>query len=212
MYTTENQGKKLFRAKFLLFSLFISCYAYSQSSPREIIDMSEIIPGLKTDVKYATKENFVKQKLYTVGKAYGSLTMTQTLKEVSDSLAKIGIGIKIFDAFRPRIVQWLLWEIEPNPTFVADPRSGSQHNRGSAVDLTLYNLKTGQELSMPSPYDEFSERAGHNFQNLPDSIKANRKLLKDVMVKFGFEVYDSEWWHYNHTISKKYKLNDFQMR
>jgi D-alanyl-D-alanine dipeptidase len=212
MYTTENQGKPLLRAKLLLFSLFISCIAFSQSSPREIIDMSEIIPGLKTDIKYATSNNFVKQKLYTVGKAFGSLAMTQSLKAVSDSLSKIGIGIKIFDAYRPRIIQWLLWEIVPNPTFVADPKSGSRHNRGSAVDLTLYNLTTGKELAMPSPFDEFSERASHNFQNLPDSVKANRKLLKDIMINFGFDMYDAEWWHYNHTISKNYKLKDFQMR
>ena len=196
---------------FLLMLLFYSL-TFSQSSPKEIIDMSEIIPGLKTDVKYATTDNFARQKLYTVEKAYGSLTMTHALKIISDSLAKIGLGIKIFDAYRPRIIQWLLWEITPDSTFVADPRTGSRHNRGSAVDLTLYDLKTGKELIMPTPFDEFSDRAGQNYQNLPDNIKANRKLLKDIMMNNGFTSYVSEWWHYNHIISKNYPLKDFQMR
>lgn len=198
--------------KYLFLFFVISSFAYSQSSPREIVDMSELIPGLKTEVKYATTDNFTKQKLYTVGKAWGSITMAQTLRAVGDSLAKIGLGIKVFDAYRPRIVQWLMWEIVPDPTYVADPSSGSRHNRAAAVDLTLYDLKTGEDLPMPTPFDEFSERAGHNYQNLPDSIKANRALLKNIMVKFGFEVYDAEWWHYTHINSRNYALKDYQLR
>ncbi len=197
---------------FLFLLSFFSGLALSQSSPREIVDMSEIIPGLKTEVVYATTNNFVKQKLYSVGKAYGSLTMTHTLKAVGDSLAKLGIGIKVFDGYRPRIVQFLMWEILPDPTFVADPYSGSRHNRGAAVDLTLYDLKTGIDFTMPTPFDDFTEKAGHNYMNLPDSVIANRKALKDIMVKFGFEVYDAEWWHYTHTNSRNYPLKDFQLR
>jgi len=198
--------------KIIIILILFSGMLFSQSSPREIIDMSEIIPGLKTEVKYATNDNFTKQKLYTVGKAYGSLTMAQTLKAVGDSLAKIGLGIKVYDAYRPRIVQWLMWEIVPDPTYVADPSSGSRHNRAAAVDLTLYDLKTGNDLAMPTPFDEFSSRASHSYQNLPDSVKANRELLKNIMVKFGFEIYDAEWWHYTHINSRNYALKDYQLR
>ncbi len=197
---------------FILSFMIFSISAFSQSSPKEIVDMGEIIPGLKTDVKYSTTDNFTKQKLYTVGKAYGSLSMAQTLKVAGDSLAKKGLGIKIFDAYRPRIVQWLLWEIVPDPTFVADPSSGSLHNRGAAVDLTLYDLQTGNDLAMPTPFDDFTERASQSYMNLPENVIANRKMLRDLMVKYGFQIYDAEWWHYEHTNSRRYPLKDFQMR
>jgi len=200
------------KAAFLIFILFTYSNCFSQSSLSEIIDMSEIIPGLRTDVKYATEDNFAKQKLYTVGKAYGTLSMARSLKAISDSLAKDGLGIVVFDAYRPRIVQWLLWEITPDSTFVAYPGTGSRHNRGSAVDLTLYDLKTGNQLEMPTPFDEFSEKAGHAYNLLSEAAIRNRAALKNVMVKNGFTIYDAEWWHYNHIISKNFPLKDFQMR
>jgi D-alanyl-D-alanine dipeptidase len=201
------------RSLILLFILsFEYNNLYSQSSPEEIIDMSEIIPGLVTDIKYATQDNFVKQKLYTVSKSYGSLTMAYSLKNIQDSLKAIGLGIKIFDAYRPRIIQWLLWEIMPDTTFVASPFSGSRHNRGSAVDLTLIDVKTGKELTMPTPFDDFTEKASHNYHLLPDSIKTNRTILKSIMEKFGFVCYNPEWWHYNHKTLRSYPLKDFQMR
>jgi D-alanyl-D-alanine dipeptidase len=131
---------------------------------------------------------------------------------INDSLAKEGLGIIILDAYRPRVIQWLLWEITPDSEFVADPRKGSKHNRGSAVDLTLYNLKTEEELEMPTPFDEFSEQAHHNYQDLSDKVKRNREILKNIMLKNGFEKYDSEWWHYNHIESINYPLRDFQVR
>jgi D-alanyl-D-alanine dipeptidase len=196
----------------ILFLTIFSCILYSQSSPKEIIDMSEIVPGLRTDVKYATQDNFTKQKLYNVSKAYGALTMANSLRLVQDSLKKLNLGIKVFDAYRPRTVQFLMWDIYPDPNFVADPMSGSRHNRGSAIDLTLINLKTGKELAMPTPFDDFTSKAGHDYNNLPDSILTNRSILRTTMEKCGFEFYNSEWWHYNHIASKSYPLKDFQMR
>jgi zinc D-Ala-D-Ala dipeptidase len=191
-----------------LFPVLLFC----QSSPKEIIDMSEVVPGLRTDVRYATEDNFTKQKLYNVSKAYGALTMANSLKLVQDSLRKIGLGMKIYDAYRPRTVQFLMWEIYPDPNFVADPTSGSKHNRGSAVDLTLIDLKTGKELAMPTPYDDFTTKAGHNYNDLPDSVKTNRTILRTTMEKCGFDMLSSEWWHYDNRAAKSYPLKDFQLR
>jgi len=196
----------------IIFTLFFYVVLLPQSKSTEIVDMSEIIPRLKTDIKYATQDNFAQQKLYTIGKAFGTIPMANSLKLINDSLSKEGLGIIILDAYRPRVIQWLLWEITPDPEFVADPRKGSRHNRGSAVDLTLYDTKTGKELEMPTPFDEFSERAGHNYLNISEDVKRNRDILKNIMTKNGFYKYDAEWWHYNHIESFDYPLRDFQMR
>jgi zinc D-Ala-D-Ala dipeptidase len=200
------------RLTIIFLIIFFNSFLFSQSSPKEIIDMSEIVPGLRTDVKYATNDNFAKQKLYSVSKAYGSLTMANSLKSVQDSLMKIGIGMKIYDAYRPRTVQFLMWEVYPDPNFVADPKSGSRHNRGSATDLTLIDLKTGKELPMPTPFDDFTEKAGHSYMNLSNEVLTNRAILRTTMEKCGFEYYSPEWWHYNHIVSSAYPLKDFQMR
>jgi D-alanyl-D-alanine dipeptidase len=197
---------------FIIFTLSSYVFLFPQSKSTEIVDMSEIIHGLKVDIKYATKYNFTQQKLYTIGKAFGTIPMAKSLKLINDSLSKEGLGIIILDAYRPRVIQWLLWEITPDSEFVADPRKGSRHNRGSAVDLTLYDIKTGEELEMPTPFDEFSERASHNYQHLPEEVKRNRDILKNIMTKNGFNKYDAEWWHYNHIESLDFPLRDFQMR
>ena len=184
----------------------------SQGTSTELVDMAELIPKLKIKIKYATTDNFTKQKLYPIGKAFGTLPVTKSLNVINDSLAKQGLGIMIFDGYRPRAIQWFLWDIMPNSGFVADPRTGSRHNRGCAMDLTLYDLNTGEELAMPTPFDEFSERANHNYQNLPEEVIKNRAILKNIMTTNGFDLYNVEWWHYEHIESFNYPLKECQMR
>ncbi|MDD8018610.1 MAG: M15 family metallopeptidase, partial [Bacteroidota bacterium] len=96
----------------------------------------------------------------------------------------------------PLSIQKKLWEVVPDEKFVADPQKGSRHNRGAAVDLTLID-STGNELSMPTPYDDFTEKAGHNYVNLPEVVLANRAMLKEAMIRHGFLPLQSEWWHYD---------------
>jgi D-alanyl-D-alanine dipeptidase len=201
------------RYVFLTFVFFLPLLSWAQTSDRELVELTQIIPDLALDLKYATTDNFLHEKLYTVGRAYLSLGAAKDLKKVQDSLRVRGLGLKIWDAYRPLSVQWLMWEKLPDDNFVADPRSGSRHNRGAAVDVTLIDLSTGRELEMPTGFDDFTDRASHGYDNLPPNVVQNRALLGDMMQRVGgFAMYNAEWWHYTHNKSASYPLLDFQMK
>lgn len=206
---------------FLLILLSVNLCA--QSTSTELVKVRELIPDIVLDLKYNTTDNFTHQKLYTTNECFLLLDAVKRLKLVQDSLKNVrkvystsypkGIGVKIWDGYRPRAIQYLMWEIWPDPTYVADPNSGSSHNRGGAVDLTLIDLATGKELQMPTKFDDFSSAAGHDFTNLPADIKANRDFLKNMMVNVGgFVLYQAEWWHYSIPGAGNYPLLDFQMK
>jgi D-alanyl-D-alanine dipeptidase len=127
---------------------------------------------------------------------------------VNRELEGRGLAIKVFDGYRPYRVTKAMWEPIKNPDFVADPAKGSRHNRGAAVDLTLIDRGTGAELPMPTPYDDFTSRARHDFNDLPADVLANRALLREVMVKHGFEPLPSEWWHYDFKGWERFELMD----
>lgn len=195
----------------------------AQSSSNELVRVKDLIPDIVLDLKYNTTNNFTHQKLYTTNECYLVLDAVKRLKVVQDSLKKIkslngknypqGIGIKIWDGYRPRAIQYLMWEIYPDPTFVADPKNGSIHNRGGAVDLTLVDLSTGKEINMPTGFDDFSPAAAHGFDKLLPEIKANRDFLLNIMTNFGgFEPYTAEWWHYSTPGASNLPLLDFQMK
>ena len=186
-------------------------FAFAQNSDRELVEIKEIIPDIIIDLKYSTTDNFCKQKLYTIDVAYISYGAAKSLKAVQDSLRKLGLGLKIWDAYRPSSVQALMWEIFPDPTFVAPPGESS-HNRGAAIDLTLIDLSTGNELEMPTQFDYFGLEAHHDYMDLPANVIANRQRLKLIMEFFDFEPYIAEWWHYTHKASKNYPALYFQMR
>ncbi len=135
--------------------LFLPLFAFAQTADNELVNVRDIIPDAVIDLHYNTTDNFCHVKLYTTDECYLSHIAVRHLAVVQDSLRKLGLGIKIWDGYRPRTVQYLMWEIIPDPTYVADPNSGSDHNRGAAVDLTLVNLATGQELNMPTGFDYF---------------------------------------------------------
>lgn len=155
------------------------------------------------DMKYATSDNFLKAKVYDCAECFLRLKTVKAMIEANETFMKMGYKIKIFDCYRPLDIQKKMWKIVPNPSYVADPAKGSIHNRGGAVDITLVN-SNGNELNMGTPFDFFGIEASHNYQNLSQEIKDNRKLLKNTMMEKGFNIIDSEWWHYN----LKSALND----
>lgn len=180
-----------------------------------MIDVVSYVPGIQTDFRYATPDNFTHKRLYTHPGAFLRLPAAMALREVQSDLNTKGLGLKIFDAYRPYNVTKEMWKIVPDARYAANPAKGSGHNRGIAVDLTLTNHFTGEELTMPTKYDDFTERAHHNYDHLPDSVIVNRNLLKSVMEKHGFIALDTEWWHYYLPGSSRYELMDFnfdQMR
>ncbi len=160
-----------------------------------LVDLATL--GIPLDIRYATPDNFMKQTLYPVAKAYLRAPAARALADVDRELAARGLGIKVFDAYRPYRVTVAMWEPIKNPDYVADPAKGSRHNRGAAVDLTLIDRASGAELPMPTGYDDFTERAAHAFTDLPADALVNRAILRDIMVKHGFEPLPSEWWHYD---------------
>jgi D-alanyl-D-alanine dipeptidase len=178
----------------------------SHKPDKRLVDLASL--GIPLDIRYATANNFMKQQLYPVAKAYLRAPAAQALVDVQRELAAKGLGIKVFDAYRPYRVTVAMWEPIKNPDFVADPAKGSRHNRGAAVDLTLIDLQTGAELPMPTPYDDFTSRAAHAFNDLPADALANRALLREVMTKHGFEPLPSEWWHYDFKGWERFELMD----
>lgn len=171
-----------------------------------LVDLASL--GIPLDIRYATADNFMKKPLYPVAKAYLRAPVARALAEVNRELATRGLGIKVYDAYRPYRVTEAMWEPIRNPDYVADPAKGSRHNRGAAVDLTLVDLRTGAELPMPTGYDDFTERAAHAFTDLPADALANRAILRDIMVKHGFEPLPSEWWHYDFKGWERFELMD----
>lgn len=166
-------------------------------NPRlEIVDLLSIDSSFVLDIRYATDNNFTKRVLYPAAKAKLRREAAESLASVQRELKSKNLGLKIYDGYRPLSIQWKLWEVVPNEDFVANPKKGSKHNRGAAVDLTIVD-SLGSELEMPTGYDDFTEKASHDFLNISESALQNRALLKDVMTRHGFLPIKSEWWHYD---------------
>ena len=163
---------------------------------KRMVALSSYLIPLKIDWPYASPNNFAHQVLYTNPVAYMRIEAALALQKISDELKSKGLGLKIFDAYRPYSVTKKMWSIVPDERYAANPAKGSGHNRGAAVDLTLYNLSTGAEIPMPTAFDDFTEKAHHNFMQLDTAILQNRKMLKGTMERYGFVALDTEWWHY----------------
>ncbi|MGZ5446039.1 MAG: M15 family metallopeptidase [Thermoanaerobaculia bacterium] len=183
---------------------------YERSVARDpemrLVDLETL--GIPLDIRYATPDNFMKQTLYPSAKGYLRAPAARALVDVQRELAARGVGIKVFDAYRPYAVTVAMWEPIRNPDYVADPKKGSRHNRGAAVDLTLIDLESGAELPMPTPYDDFTPRAAQSFNDLPADVLANRALLREVMTKHGFQPLPSEWWHFDFGGWERFELLD----
>jgi D-alanyl-D-alanine dipeptidase len=180
-----------------------------QADPdKKLVEIKKYIPGIVLDIRYATVNNFMHRKMYRQAKALARLPVVMALKQVEADLKARGLGLKIYDAYRPYSVTVKFFKETPDTNFVANPRKGSKHNRGCAIDLSLVDLKTGKELDMPTGFDSFSSKASAGYPNLPSKEIANRELLKSVMAAHGFMVIRTEWWHYDFNGWNKYPLLD----
>ena len=161
------------------------------------------------DMKYATTDNFLKTKVYDCEMCFLRYKTVQKLLAVNSILAKKGIKIKFFDCYRPLDIQKKMWQLVPNPDYVANPARGSMHNRGSAVDITLVDTK-GTDFDMGTPFDFFGVEASHSYQKLTNTQIANRIFLKTIMLENGFKPFDTEWWHYSLIDGASEKLANFK--
>ena len=179
----------------------------------ELVEIIRLDPTLKLDIRYATKNHFLKRPVYKVAKAFLQKPVLEDLVKVNKELQKDGYGLLIFDGYRPWSVTKLFWdEIDPaKRKFVADPKTGSIHNRGCAVDLTLYDLKSGKEIKMPSEYDTFSEAAYPSYIGGTSNERSRRDFLIKVMEKYNFNAHSNEWWHFNHKYCDEYKILDIPL-
>lgn len=174
---------------------------------KRLVDL-ETIPGLAFDIRYASTNNFMGEVLYAEPRPRLRAAAAAALDRANQLLAAEGLALKVYDAYRPYAVTVRMWERVGNPDYVADPAKGSRHNRGCAVDLTLIRRTDGTELDMPTDYDDFRERAHHDFMDLPVDVLANRERLRQVMEQVGFEALPTEWWHYDFRGWQEYELLD----
>ena len=181
-----------------------------KDSLNRLVDIGKFIPLLKLDIKYATKDNIAGMKVYKEPKAFLRLPAAYALKKVQAELNKRGLGLKIFDAYRPYSVTVLFYEKIKDTDYVASPWKGSRHNRGCAVDVSIIDLRTGKELEMPTKIDDFTLKAHSDYQDLSDTVKSNRGLLLNVMKKYGFEQLSTEWWHFDFSGWANYFLMDLK--
>ncbi|WP_245569365.1 M15 family metallopeptidase [Lewinella cohaerens] len=165
---------------------------------------------IQLDLRYATENNFVGQVMYDCPRCFLRPAAARAVIAAHQELQAEGLGLKMYDCYRPRDVQWKLWEIFPQPGYVADPRKGSIHNRGGAVDLTIVTLK-GEELAMGTDFDFFGPKANHTYTDFPEEVLKNRIKLKTLLGKYGFSPIRSEWWHYNFR-EEKYELADAEWK
>lgn len=161
------------------------------------------------DLRYATTNNFLKAQVYDCPECYTRVKTARALVEANNDFIKQGYRIKFFDCYRPNSVQYKMWEIVPNPQYVANPVKGSIHNKGGAVDITLETLD-GTEVDMGTDFDFFGKRAYHDNTDLPRSILENRRTLKETMERYGFWSIRTEWWHYNLAAASNDGIADFR--
>lgn len=199
----------LFFLVFIGLLLIFQSQAYGEAKVK-LVDIHKLDPNIIIDLKYATRDNFTGQVVYPVNKCYLREEVATKLLKVQKKLNKIGLGLKIWDAYRPLSVQYKFWELVPDPRYVADPKTGSNHNRGAAVDVTLVDSK-GKELLMPTEFDDFTEKASGDYMNLPKEAIKNRDLLKKYMTEEGFEPMATEWWHFNDKNIKNYPILDIPL-
>lgn len=172
-----------------------------------LVELIKINNSFVLDVRYATTNNFTGKKVYPSARCFLQKPAALALDQVQKELARHNFGLKIFDAYRPLSVQKIFWEIFPNEKYVADPKKGSRHNRGCAVDVTLINLTTKQELIMPSGFDDFSEKATRNYDKMEPEARKNCEFLETVMGRYGFKGAPSEWWHFDYVGPNTVGLN-----
>lgn len=199
----------------LAVALTLCCKAQPQP-PREegsfrqpdLVELIRLDPTLRLDVRYATSNNFLGRPVYQQARALLQRPAAEALARVNQSLRSSGYGLVIFDGYRPWSVTKIFWDATPEAKkqFVADPAQGSRHNRGCAVDLSMFDLKTTEIVTMPGEYDEMSERSHVNYQGGSEESRRLRDMLRAAMEREGFVVYEHEWWHYDYKDWREYSI------
>jgi zinc D-Ala-D-Ala dipeptidase len=202
-------------AFFCLFSL-----ASAQETPQEeagdfhqpdLVEIIKLDTTFKLDIRYATSNNFVGEPVYTEARAFLQRPAAFALLRAHKKAQEKGYGLMILDAYRPWSVTKLFWDRFPKSrAYLADPQKGSRHNRGCAVDLTLYDLKTGREIKMPSPFDDFTARAAPDYKGGTSEEREARDLLRTIMESEGFKVFKNEWWHFDYQGWQDYQILNLQ--
>lgn len=173
------------------------------------VNLKDYSSDFVMDMRYATENNFLKAKVYDCAECFLRYKTVKKLIEANEKFMKLGYRIKLFDCYRPLDIQKKMWEIVYNPIYVADPKKGSIHNRGAAVDITLVD-ENGIELDMGTGFDHFGKEAAHTYQDLPEQVLKNRMLLKSVMESSSFKTFQSEWWHYDLITEIKDGVSNFK--
>ena len=190
--------------------------AMAQATPAEagLVDITALAPDIKLDIRYATPDNFTHVTVYPAPRCYLRADVAKRLAAVQADLKAQGLGLKVYDCYRPFSIQKKFWALVPNEDWVAKPvekdgkpATGSKHNRGAAVDLTLVDA-AGNELPMPSGFDDFTDKARRDYSGGDPAARANSKRLEAAMAKAGFDPLPSEWWHFDGPGWQGYELLD----
>jgi D-alanyl-D-alanine dipeptidase len=194
----------------LSLGLLLSWTAPLRAQTSDLVELVKVDPSLRLDIRYATSNNFLGFPVYPQARAFLQREAATALKQANDELHTEGLGLLIFDGYRPHSVTQLMWDKTPpsKHAYVADPKQGSRHNRGAAVDLTIIDLSTGKPLKMPSGYDDFSEKAHHDYQGCTPLARQNRAKLRALMEKHGFQALSNEWWHYDYAGWERFPICD----
>ncbi len=178
------------------------------ASPDPLVEVKSLVPDAVVDLRYATADNFMKKQVYPADARCLLLERSaKQLKPAADVLREKGFRLRLYDCYRPHHVQFELWKVMPVPGYVAEPKKGSNHNRGGAVDLGLVTLE-GNDVEFPSPYDFFGKQAHHSFTGGSKAALEHRELLRTTMEAAGFKRTPMEWWHYDLPDASKYPLRD----
>jgi len=207
----------LLTAFFILLSgVVVTAQPPKEENKREayLVELTKLDKTIKLDIRYATADNFMGRIVYPEARAFLQRPAAEGVVRVHKLLKKEGLGLAIFDGYRPWSITKLFWETVTleQRKFVADPAVGSKHNRGCAVDLTIFDLKTGKLVPMPSGYDEFTERASPNYAGGTDEERANRDKLRRLMEAEGFTVNPDEWWHFDYNDWQQYAIYDISFK
>jgi zinc D-Ala-D-Ala dipeptidase len=173
--------------------------------------LTQIDAKIRVEMRYASEDNFTHKRLYAAARCLLRREAAAALALVQQDLAKDGLGLKVFDCYRPLSVQKVLWSIVPDERYVANPQKGSRHNRGAAVDLTLVDAR-GRELPMPTAFDDFTDKAHRDYMDLPAEVLRNRARLEAAMKRRGFQPFATEWWHFDFRGWEQYPLLDEPLR
>lgn len=204
-------GHFLTAAAPVLAALLVACAPTRGAAGRPdepaLLNVTALNPNIRVEMRYASTDNFTGRTLYPAAECLLCEPAAHRLDRVQRKLEKRGLGLKVWDCYRPISVQRKLWEVVPDPRYVADPKTGSRHNRGASVDLTLVD-RDGNELEMPTAFDDFSERAHRNFNDLPAAALKNREILREAMESEGFIGLPTEWWHFDDPEWSHFALRD----